>query len=137
MSAKPTNAPPKQDFSYLKTGRINLTILRDYIIQQIKRCSEQFQSEKSNLPKQFTKDKCVIVDDDIKNLLGHIQALSDLGASDIRIFKERQHDTSDYKITLFIVRPKTTYMEIIANMIKDEMNKLNQQKSRETRSKQY
>jgi len=137
MSAKTTNTPAKQDFSHLKTGRINLTILRDYILQEIKRCTNQFHTEKSNLPKQFTKDKCVIVDDDIKNLLGHIQALNDLGASDIRIFKERQHDTSDYKITLFIVRPKPIYMEIIANMIKDEMNKLNQQKSKETILKQY
>jgi len=137
MSAKPSNIPPKQDFSHLKTGRINLTILRDYIIQQIKRCSEQFRSEKSNGPKQFTKEKCVIVDDDIKNLLAHIQALNDLGASDIRIFKDRQHDTSDYRITLFIVRPKATYMEIIANMIQDEMSKINQQKSKEQVLKQY
>jgi hypothetical protein len=137
MSTKSTNVPAKQDFSHLKTGRINLTILRDYIIQQIKRCTEQFHGEKSNLPKQFTKDKCVIIDDDIKNLFGHIQALNDLGASDIRIFKERQHDTSDYRITLFIVRPKTTYMEIIANIIKDEMTKLNQQKTKETILKQY
>jgi hypothetical protein len=137
MSAKPTNAPSKQDFSYLKTGRINLSILRDYIIQQIKRCSEQFRSEKTNIPKQFTKDKCVIVDDDIKNLLGHIQSLNELGASDIRIFKERQHDTSEYRTTLFIVRPKTIYMEIIANTIKDEMNKINQQKNKETIIKQY
>ena len=137
MSSKNPNVPLKHDFSHLKTGRINLTVLRDYIIQQIKRCSEQFQSEKSNLPKQFTKDKCVVVDDDIKNLLGHIQALNDLGASDIRIFKDRQHDTSDYRITLFIVRPKTVYMEIIANMIRDEMNKLNQQKNKDIIQKQY
>lgn len=137
MSGKAANPSAKQDFTYLKTGRINLTILRDYIIQQIKRCTEQFYSEKSGLPKQFTKDKCVIVDDDIKNLLTHIQALNELGASDIRIFKDRQHDTSDYRITLFIVRPKTVYMEIIANMIKDEMLKLNQQKSKEKITKQY
>ena len=137
MSTKPANAPAKQDFSHLKTGRINLTILRDYILQQIKRCSDQFHVEKSNLPKQFTKEKCVIVDDDIKNLLGHIQALNDLGASDIRIFKERQHDTSDYKITLFIVRPKAIYMEIIANMIKDETSKISRQKGKEAILKQY
>jgi hypothetical protein len=137
MSGKPSNAPPKQDFSHLKTGRINLTIPRDYIIQQIKRCSENFPTEKTNQPKQFTKEKCVIVDDDIKNLLGHIQALNDLGASDIRIFKDRQHDTSDYRITLFIVRPKTTYMEIIANMIKDETSKIMQQKPKEVGLKQY
>ncbi|CAF1376201.1 unnamed protein product [Adineta steineri] len=136
MSARTTAPPAKQDFTYLKTGRINLTILRDYIIQEIKRCTNQFHTEKSHLPKQFTKDKCVIVDDDIKNLLGHVQALNDLGASDIRIFKERQHDTSDYRITLFIVRPKAVYMEVIANMIKDEMNKLNKLKSKEN-SKQY
>ena len=137
MSAKVGNAPQKQDFSHLKTGRVDLTVLRDYILQQIKRCLNHFHTEKSNLPKQFTKEKCVIVDDDIKNLLGHIQALNDLGASDIRIFKERQHDTSDYKITLFIVRPKPIYMEVIANMIKDEMNKLNQQRSKEAALKQY
>src|ERR1700722_5361232 len=103
MAAKPTNAPPKQDFTHLKTGRINLTILRDYIIQQIKRCSEQFRNEKTSLPKQFTKDKCVIIDGEIKNLLGHIQALDALGTNDIGIFEDRQHDTSDYRITLFIV----------------------------------
>jgi len=134
MSSKSTNVPPKQDFSHLKTGRINLTILRDYIIQQIKRCSEQFHSEKAH---KFSKDKCVIVDDDIKNLLSHIYALNDLGASDVRVFKERQHDTSDYRTTLFIVRPKAVYMEIIANMIKDEMNKITQQKPKETVLKQY
>ncbi|CAF2510500.1 unnamed protein product [Rotaria sp. Silwood2] len=117
MSTKTGNVPLKQDFSHLKTGRINLTVLRDSILQQIKRCTNQFHTEKSNLPKQFTKEKCVIIDDDIKNLLGHIQALNELGANDIRIFKERQHDTSEYKITLFIVRPKPIYMEIIGNMI--------------------
>jgi hypothetical protein len=137
MAGKPGNIPPKQDFSHLKTGRINLTILRDFIIQQIKRCSENFPTEKSNQSKQFLKEKCVIVDDDIKNLLTHIYALNDLGANDIRIFKDRQHDTSDYRITLFIVRPKTTYMEVIANMIKDETSKILQQKPKEIALKQY
>ena len=132
-----TPVASKNDFSYLKTGRINLGILREYILQQIKRCCDQFHVEKSNLPRAFTKEKCVIVDDDIRNLLGHIQAIHDLGASDIRIFKDRQHDTSDYRITLFIVRPRTVYMEIIANMIKDEMQKIGQQKSKETNYKQY
>ncbi|CAF2742750.1 unnamed protein product [Rotaria sp. Silwood2] len=137
MSTKTGNVPLKQDFSHLKTGRINLTVLRDSILQQIKRCTNQFHTEKSNLPKQFTKEKCVIIDDDIKNLLGHIQALNELGANDIRIFKERQHDTSEYKITLFIVRPKPIYMEIIANMIRDEMNKLSQYKTKDAIIKQY
>lgn len=137
MSAKPNAVPIKQDFSHLKTGRINLSILRDSIIQQIKRCMNQFFAEKTNLPKQFSKEKCVIIDDDIKNFLGHIQAINELGASDIRIFKERQHDTSDYKLTLFIVRPKPVYMELIANMIKDEMTKLSQIKGKETVLKQY
>ena len=129
--------PLKADFSHLKNGRINLNILREYTLQQIKRCFDQFRVDKAALPKQFSKDKCVILDDDIKHILGHIQALSELGASDIRIFKERQHDTSDYKVTLFIVRPRPVYMEIIANTIKDEMLKLNQQKSKETAYKQY
>jgi hypothetical protein len=137
MSARTTTASAKQDFTHLKTGRINLTVLREYIVQEIKRCTNQFHTDKSNLPKQFTKDKCVIVDDSIKNLLGHVQALSDLGASDIRIFKERQHNTSDYKVTLFIVRPKVVYMEVIANMIKDELSKLNQQKTKGNNAKQY
>ncbi|CAF0812306.1 unnamed protein product [Adineta ricciae] len=127
----------KQDFTFLKTGRINLTILREYIIQEIKRCTNLFHTEKSNLPKQFTKDKCVIIDDSIKNLLAHVQAIGDLGANDIRIFKERQHDTSDYKVTLFLVRPKVIYMEVIANMIKDELSKLNSQRSKGASPKQY
>ena len=127
----------KQDFTFLKTGRINLTILREYIIQEIKRCTNLFHTEKSHLPKQFTKDKCVIIDDSIKNLLVHVQAIGDLGASDIRIFKERQHDTSDYKVTLFLVRPKVVYMEVIANMIKDELSKLNAQRSKSASPKQY
>ncbi|CAF4772058.1 unnamed protein product, partial [Rotaria magnacalcarata] len=46
MSTKPTSVPLKQDFSHLKTGRINLTILRDSILQQIKRCTNQFYTEK-------------------------------------------------------------------------------------------
>ena len=137
MSGKPNTGPPKPDFSHLKTGRINLVILRDYILQQIRRCSEQFTHERSNLSKQFTKEKIVIIDDEIKKLLGHVQALSELNASDIREFKDRQHDTSDYRITLFIVRPKTAYMDLIGNMIKDEMTKLTQTKPRETTPKQY
>ena len=137
MASKQTTTAAKQDFTHLKTGRINLTILRDYIIQQIKRCSEQFPSEKSNLPKQFTKEKIVILDDDIKNLLGHIQALNEFGANDTRTFKNRQLDTSDYRITLFIVPPKATYMELIANLVKDEVMKIKQQKSKEGLYKQY
>ena len=137
MASKQTTTAAKQDFTHLKTGRINLTILRDYIIQQIKRCSEQFPNEKSNLPKQFTKEKIVILDDDIKNLLGHIQALNEFGANDTRTFKNRQLDTSDYRITLFIVPPKATYMELIANLVKDEVMKIKQQKSKEGLYKQY
>jgi hypothetical protein len=132
-----TTAPLKQDFSYLKTDRIDLTILRDSILQQIKRCTNRFHTEKTNLSKQFSKDKCVIVDDDIKHLLGHIQALNELDATDIRIFKECPDDTSDYEITLFIVRPKPIYMETIANTIKNEMTELTQQKPEETILKQY
>ena len=70
-------------------------------------------------------------------MLSHIQTLNDLPSTDIRIFKERQHDTSDYKITLFIVRPKPSHTEVIAKIIKDEMNKLNQRRSKEAALKQH
>lgn len=128
----------KQDFSHLKTGRINLLVLRDYILQQIRRCSEQFTQERGNVTRQFTKEKVIIIDDDVRKLLNHIQALNEFNAGDIREFKDRQHDTSDYRTTLFVVRPKTIYMELIADMIKDEMTKLTQGKSsRDTHAKQY
>lgn len=137
-TTKPNTGPLKPDFSHLKTGRINLLILRDYILQQIRRCSEQFTQERGNASKYFTKEKIVIIDDDVRKLLTHIQALNEFNASDIREFKDRQHDTSDYRTTLFVVRPKTIYMELIANMIKDEMMKLSQgRSSRDTPVKQY
>ncbi len=42
-----------------------------------------------------------------------------------------QYDTTDHRITLIILRPRTIYMEIIVNIIKDERNKLKQQKLNE------
>ena len=137
MSNKGTATVLKQDFSHLKTGRINLTVLREYILQQIKRCIDQFPGERSPLPRPFSRDKCVIIDDDIKNLLSHLQAVNELGANDIRIFKERQHDTSDFRTTIFLVRPRPVYMEIIANMIKDETGKMKSSKSKEIAEKHY
>lgn len=137
MAAKSNVRPLKNDLSHLKNGRINLHILREYIVQQIKRCFDQFQSEKFGSQKFFSKDRCIVIDDDIKNVLLHLQALNELNSNDLRIFRERQHDTSDYRVTIFLIRPRLVYMEIIANMIKDELNKLSQQRPKEKFFKQY